>query len=599
MLGQSNRMHEYLLDLTLARTLSWLNSIVSSLIITWIIFALENNNTQQFRKFLITLIIIKVLIKWIRVWINYYNLFVNNRITDTVQKHYLKKYINLDNNRLEMVWTGRAQSIIANWVSKRAKALAQRAEIIAKSINILIAWIIVTTQVNWRQFLILFWLFILAVYLIATGFNVLMETRRQSKKHTIAIDRQNVKIFMNKFEILLNNKISNETNTISVLHKEDRKTRTTGITKKLPREIGGESSTDLTLIIVIIALWYMVFDGTYSIAWLVLLTSMVGKIWWLISEIRRMIKEYHKTIVDVEKLIEFFETIPEGNYNAWKNFIYKQGNISLNNISFSYITHHFWSDKHDTSKDIFSQFSLDIQWWKKTALVWHSWSGKSTLIKLIAWYITPSSWSISIDKQDLKKTNILSYYRHIWYLTQEPSIFDGTIKENLLYGIMTSPHPLLPGEGTSWKQPLSSKEKDKRWDTISLEEAIKLSHCDFVHEFPDGLDTEIGERWIRLSGWQRQRLAIAKIFLKNPEIILLDEPTSALDSFSEEKITDAMHKLFEWRTVIVIAHRLQTVKEADDIIYLHNGQIIERGTHQELIKQKGEYANMLKLQTGF
>lgn len=132
-----------------------------------------------------------------------------------------------------------------------------------------------------------------------------------------------------------------------------------------------------------------------------------------------------------------------------------------------------------------------------------------------------------------------------------------------------------------------------------IDKAIKLAKCDFVYDFPHWIDTEIGERWIRLSGGQRQRLAIAKVFLKNPSIILLDEPTSALDSFSEEAITQAMHTLFEWRTVIIIAHRLQTVKEADTIFVFDEWTIVEEWTHDSLVQQWWAYAKMLELQSGF
>ena len=121
----------------------------------------------------------------------------------------------------------------------------------------------------------------------------------------------------------------------------------------------------------------------------------------------------------------------------------------------------------------------------------------------------------------------------------------------------------------------------------------------FVYDFPNGLETEIWEKWIRLSWGQRQRLAIAKIFLKNPKIIILDEPTSALDSFSEEQITIAMHNLFKWRTVIIIAHRLQTVKSADDIILIEDGKVKERWTHASLVRKKWIYKKMLDLQSWF
>lgn len=149
-------------------------------------------------------------------------------------------------------------------------------------------------------------------------------------------------------------------------------------------------------------------------------------------------------------------------------------------------------------------------------------------------------------EKNVQYISLQSYFSHIGYLTQEPSVFDGTIRENLMYGI--------------------GENRENREDRVR--EAIHLAHCDFVYDLSDGLDTHIGEKGVRLSGGQRQRLAIAKIFLKNPQIILLDEPTSALDSLSEKLVSDAFHKLFEGRTVIIIAHRLQTVKAADEIIVL-------------------------------
>jgi subfamily B ATP-binding cassette protein MsbA len=130
-------------------------------------------------------------------------------------------------------------------------------------------------------------------------------------------------------------------------------------------------------------------------------------------------------------------------------------------------------------------------------------------------------------------------------------------------------------------------------------DAIYQSQCDFIDGLPWWLSTEIGEKGIRLSWWQRQRLAIAKIFLKNPHIILLDEPTSALDSLSEELITKVLDRLFIWRTVIIIAHRLQTVKKADEILVIDDGDIVERWTHEQLISHNWKYKKMLDLQSGF
>lgn len=205
------------------------------------------------------------------------------------------------------------------------------------------------------------------------------------------------------------------------------------------------------------------------------------------------------------------------------------------------------------------------------------------------------SGEILVDGQDLSEVSLQSYYAHIGYLTQEPSVFDGTIRENLMY----------------WLSAPSISPLDKKDDHKVLEEAIRLAHCDFIYDLPQWLDTEIGEKGIRLSGGQRQRLAIAKIFLKNPQLIFLDEPTSALDSLSEKLVSDAFHALFEGRTVIIIAHRLQTVKEADEIIVVWEHKedtedrenstttVLERWTHKMLSKAKWIYQEMLELQSGF
>lgn len=199
-----------------------------------------------------------------------------------------------------------------------------------------------------------------------------------------------------------------------------------------------------------------------------------------------------------------------------------------------------------------SNFSLTIEGGKKIAIVGASGGGKSTLIKLLSGYSLPSSGQVLVDGQDLSKIARKSYFMNIGYLTQEPSVFDGSIRENLV--------------SAAGKE--CSEEEIRR--------VLELTHCEFVWELPDALETEIGERGVRLSGGQKQRLAIAKIFLKDPEIVFLDEPTSALDSFSEDKISEAFHNLFANRTVVIVAHRLQTVKEAHEILVLDHGQIIER-----------------------
>jgi ABC-type multidrug transport system fused ATPase/permease subunit len=309
-----------------------------------------------------------------------------------------------------------------------------------------------------------------------------------------------------------------------------------------------------------------VFNGSYGLSFFVWIFAVFAFLeTWIVSA-TWFFRAFTKEFTTIENMWNFFDTTPQiQGYEEWKTFKHKSGKISLKDVSYGY----------DESKQIFENFSLDIPGNQITALVWPSGGGKSTLVKLISGYIRQDWWDILVDNQNLREVSLKSYYSDVGYLTQEPSVFDGTVEENLLYAVTKK----------------ISKKK--------IDETIKLAHCEFIYDLPNGLQTEIGERWVKLSWGQKQRLAIAKIFLKNPKIIILDEPTSALDSLSEQKITEAMHNLFKDRTVLVIAHRLQTVKHADDIIVIEAGKIKERGTHAGLVRKKWFYKQMLDLQSGF
>jgi ABC-type multidrug transport system fused ATPase/permease subunit len=277
------------------------------------------------------------------------------------------------------------------------------------------------------------------------------------------------------------------------------------------------------------------------------------------------------TFPDVRKLWDFIDDVPGiTNYESGEKFVHGSGEIVLENVGFKY-----------DEKNVLENFNLKIKGGEKVALVGRSGSGKTTIAKLVSGYMNPGNGKVLVDGQDLKEVSLKSYYKYLGYLTQEPMVFDGTIKENLLYSV---------GE---------VKKNEKQDLEIRITEALEKAQCDFVFKMKKGVETEIGEKGIRLSGGERQRLAIAKLFLKNPEIIILDEPTSALDSFSEEKISIALEELFKGRTTIIIAHRLQTVKKADRILVIEDGGVVEEGNHENLLKNDGHYAKMLAMQSGF
>ncbi|MDD7913127.1 ABC transporter ATP-binding protein [Polaribacter ponticola] len=239
-----------------------------------------------------------------------------------------------------------------------------------------------------------------------------------------------------------------------------------------------------------------------------------------------------------------------------------KGDIKFENVSFSY----------DEGKEVINDISFDVPKGTVTALVGSSGSGKSTIAGLSATFLNPKSGLITIDNQDVSKIKLNSYRKNLGVVLQDEFLFEGTIRENILF-----PRP-------------NATEKE-------LQYAVKAAYVnEFTDRFDDGLDTLIGERGVKLSGGQRQRLAIARAILANPKIIILDEATSSLDTESEALIQKSLSELMKERTTIVIAHRLSTIKQADQILVIEAGNIAERGTHDELIAAKGRYYDLYTYQ---
>lgn len=321
---------------------------------------------------------------------------------------------------------------------------------------------------------------------------------------------------------------------------------------------------------------YLALKQWYPISEIIMLSGFIWWLRWPLSQFVQSISSLQYNISKYQNLQDFLAT-PQTINNGTNSYYYEKGDIELTNISFSY----------NEDKQILHDFSLHIPGWKTLALVGNSGSGKSTIIKLLLRLYDPQSWSITIDNQNLKDLKIESLYDTIGYLTQEPAVFDGSIRENMMYG--------APADVISEYAWFSTSSQ--WWDDL-IRQALDHARCDFVRTMKEGLETQIGERWVKLSWGEKQRLAIARIFFKNPHILILDEPTAALDSISEHHITNTLHELFTNKTVVVIAHRLQTVMEADTIIVLDDGKIVQSGKHSELLLQEGLYKQLVDLQSG-
>ena len=300
---------------------------------------------------------------------------------------------------------------------------------------------------------------------------------------------------------------------------------------------------------------YLITKWEISLATFILFYTYVGYIYFPLNYIFYKFAVFQKSEVVIKDFYNEFDwldqDIDDWNTEELKNVKWK---IEYKWVNFSY----------NKDKTIFKNLNFTLKPSEKIALVGHTGAWKSTIVNLLFRFFDLNSWEILIDNKNIKKLSIKSLRNHIWLVMQDSTLFNDTIKTNLLFA----------------KEDATDKE---------IKEALIKASALFVLDLKEGINTIIWERWLKLSWGEKQRLNIARIILKNPEILVLDEATSALDNKTEIEIQKSLENLMHWKTTIIIAHRLSTIKKVDRIFFLENGEIKEEWNYNDLMKKKGKF----------
>ena len=404
-------------------------------------------------------------------------------------------------------------------------------------------------------------LFVFLGYIIVVIISNLILKKLYKLKESILLNQE----FLNKhlvrgFMELVVFRTNKKFDTELKVTKEGIKNIVDGKTKiKLVHEIFFTVFALIVNILKVVVLGYAVLKSDLSVGAVVTVISLLGKAYEPIAIFNVEYVDYKLNKVTVNKYIELLDIKDDEALNSGLKLKELSGNVEFKNVSYSY----------NNEKNIINNLSFKINKNSSVALVGESGSGKSTIIKLIMGLIKYDKGNILIDDKEFSKLNLNSFYDNVTYVSQEAPIFDGTLRENLIF--------------------------DKKIPDEEIIKVLNLVCLDkFYEKLENGLDTELGEKGVRMSGGERQRVALARLFFDDSKIIILDEATSAMDNITEKLVMENVVKQLDNKTLVVIAHRLETIKDVDKIYVLSDGIIQEEGKYNELLDKNGYFTKLYK-----
>ncbi len=549
----------FFMDLSAAFIVALIDLVYPMITRTIINDSVPNRNLRAIVIFCITLFVIFVIKAGLNYFMQYYGHIIGVRMQGDMRRKVFTHLQKLPNEYFSNNKTGSIMSRIVNDLMEVSELAHHGPEDLFTSLVMLLGSFTLLMMINVPLTLIIF-AFIPVIIIFAV-----IKRRKMSRAF------RETRIKTGDVNAVIENSISGIRVTKSFVNEESElnKFDKSNVMFKRAREdaykkmgeffSGTYFLVDILELLVLISAAYFTFMGKITIGDFV---AYILYIKMFIQPIRKLINFTEQLQNGMSGFQRFDGLLNEKTENENKNakeLKDVKGDILIDHISFKY---------EGSNEEVFNDFTLYIKSGQTVALVGPSGGGKTTICNLIPRFYDVNSGSIKIDNIDVRDVTLDSLRRSIGIVSQDVFLFTGTIKDNLIIG---------KPEATDEEIILASK---------------KARIHDFIMSLKDGYDTFVGERGLKLSGGQKQRISIARVFLKDPKIMILDEATSALDNITEREIQESLEELSKGRTNIIVAHRLSTIKNADEILFIGKSGIVERGTHEELISKNGVYKSL-------